>query len=366
MNKKNICILYGGKSGEHDVSVLSAASVASHLDKDKYNIVLIGINRKGKWFLQPDAAEMLAATGKLPVDSDPAQAVSVIPEEGFSVGGLKLEIDFVFPILHGTFGEDGTVQGLLELTGLPYAGSGVLGSSVGMDKEIIKKIWMDAGLPTVPFISLSSEKAQSHDFSLKNFSAEAEKRFGYPLFIKPIRAGSSVGISRADSYTELEAAAALAFRFDSKLMIEPAIDARELECSVIGNMSAEAFTPGEIAPTHDFYDYEAKYLDENGASLIIPADIPNPLIKKVRETAVAAYLAAGVEGMARVDFFLDRRDGRLLLNEINTIPGFTSISMFPKMCEAGGLPYADLLDRLIQLGESRLETRKALSFSLEN
>jgi D-alanine-D-alanine ligase len=279
--------------------------------------------------------------------------------------GKKLDIDFIFPILHGTFGEDGTIQGLLELADIPYAGSGVMGSSVGMDKEIIKKIWKAAGLDTVPFLSVNSEESGKTGNYLERALAEAEKMFGYPLFIKPARGGSSVGISRVENRADSLEAVKKAFRFDNRVLIEPAVDAREIECSVIGNLDAEAFVPGEIAPTHEFYDYEAKYIDENGALLIIPANISEEMIARVQKTAVEAYKAAGIEGMARVDFFIDRKSGRLLLNEVNTIPGFTSISMFAKMCEAGGLPYPELLDRLIVLGTQRLETRKGLVFSAE-
>ncbi|MBI9105748.1 MAG: D-alanine--D-alanine ligase [Spirochaetales bacterium] len=366
MTKKNICILYGGKSGEHEVSKMSAASVATHLDPEKYSILMIGIEKNGKWYLQPEALQELKAGGVLNIAVDESMLVSVIPGVGFSACGDKMEIDFVFPVLHGTFGEDGTIQGLLELSDLPYAGAGVMGSSVGMDKEIIKKIWLYEGLDTVPFASLNSEQADSKDFSFQTFALDIDSRFGYPVFIKPVRAGSSVGISKVNTADKLEIAVRKALRFDNRVMIEPAVDAREVECSVIGNMNPLSFAPGEVAPTHDFYDYEAKYIDENGAALIIPADLPPEMTDRVRKTAVKAYSAAGIEGMARVDFFIDRKSGKLLLNEVNTIPGFTSISMFSKMCEAGGLPYPLLLDRLIELGQQRFETKNSLHFSLED
>ena len=320
MTKKNICILYGGKSGEHEVSKLSAASVAAHLDPEKYSAIMIGISKNGRWYLQPDAAAGLAKTGKLEIREDETQLVSVAPASGFYAGGKMLDIDFVFPVLHGTFGEDGTVQGLLELADLPYAGAGVMGSSVGMDKEIIKKIWFHEELPTVPFYSVNSEQTEPDSFSWDGIADEVGRKFGYPVFVKPVRAGSSVGISRADSAEDLKPAVRLALKFDNRVMIEPAIDAREIECSVIGNLSAESFLPGEVAPTHDFYDYEAKYIDENGAALIIPAELSDELLSRIRSTAVKAYTAAGVEGMARVDFFIDRKTGELYLNEINTIP----------------------------------------------
>jgi len=364
MTKKNICILYGGKSGEHEVSKLSAASVAVHLDPETYNLLMIGIDKSGKWYLQPEIIERLNDGEQLEITASEAMKVSVIPAEGFSVQGKKLDIDFVFPVLHGTFGEDGTMQGLLELSDLPYAGAGVMGSSVGMDKEVIKKIWLSEGLATVPFASINSEQAYAADFSFKLFAEEIKNRFGYPVFVKPVRAGSSVGISKSDTEEELEEAVRKALRFDNRVMIEPAVDAREVECSVVGNLSVQSFIPGEVAPTHEFYDYEAKYIDENGAALIIPADLSPERIKEVQETAVKAYTTAGIEGMARVDFFIDRESDRLLLNEVNTIPGFTSISMFSKMCEAGGLPYPALLDRLIELGLQRFNTKNSLDYSL--
>lgn len=220
------------------------------------------------------------------------------------------------------------------------------------------------GLETVPFASINSEQTASDEFSFNEFSTGIEKRFGYPVFVKPVRAGSSVGISRVKTQAELKNAVTQALKYDNRVMIEPAVDAREIECSVIGNLDPASFQPGEVAPTHAFYDYEAKYIDENGAALIIPADLSSEMIENVRKTAVKAYSTAGVEGMARVDFFIDRQSGSLLLNEINTIPGFTNISMFSKMCEAGGLAYPQLLDRLITLGEERFKTRDSLRFSL--
>ncbi|HAK45709.1 MAG TPA: D-alanine--D-alanine ligase A [Spirochaeta sp.] len=364
MNKKNICVLYGGKSGEHEVSIRSASSVVKQLNKDKYNITLIGIDKTGKWYLQPEAEADLKKTGMLSLISAAGQKIVIIPAEGFYAGHTKIEIDFIFPILHGTNGEDGTVQGLLELMEIPYAGAGVSGSSIGMDKEIIKKIWVSEGLATVPFMSLSAEITNASGFSMNHFIGNVEKKFGYPVFVKPVRAGSSVGISRADNRKELEESLPKAFRFDSRVMIEPGIDAREIECSVIGNLTAEAYLPGEIAPTHTFYDYEAKYIDENGARLLIPAELDESTIEEVRRTAVKAYTSAGIEGMARVDFFIDRNTGKLLLNEVNTIPGFTNISMFSKMCEAAGLPYSEMLDKLVVLGEKRFNQKNKLDFSL--
>ncbi len=364
MNKKNICIIYGGKSGEHEISIRSASSVVKTLDENKYNKILIGIDKTGRWYLQPEAEEALHKTGILTLTTDEARKIVIIPSEGFFAGHKKLDIDFVMPVLHGTNGEDGTIQGLLELMDIPYSGAGVLGSSVGMDKEITKKIWASEGLETVPFKSLNIEVFSDDAFPLNDFLNGLEKEYGYPLFVKPVRAGSSVGISRAENPEELKAALPKAFQFDSRIMIEPAIDAREIECSVIGNLTAAAYQTGEIAPTHEFYDYEAKYIDENGARLIIPANLDTETSEKIREIAVKAYVSAGIEGMARVDFFIDRRNGKILLNEVNTIPGFTSISMFPKLCEAGGLEYSDMLDKLIELGEKRIKLNRKLDFNI--
>ena len=364
MSKKNICILYGGRSGEHEVSMTSAASIAGNLNTEKYILTMIWIDKSGRWYLQPEASGALKDNGTLTGTADQQNRVMLSPGEGLFSSGGKIETDFVFPVLHGSFGEDGTVQGLLELMDLPYAGSGVLGSSLGMDKALVKRVWAEAGLDTVPFIETNSEEMSLHSHSGDDLMKRAEKEFGFPLFIKPVRAGSSVGISRVDSPSEFRRAVELAFRFDSRIMIEPAVDAREIECSVTGNLDAEAFPPGEIIPSHDFYDYEAKYIDENGAALSIPADISTETAERVREAAVKAYLSAGIEGMARVDFFIDRSSGKLLLNEINTIPGFTKISMFPKLCGNGGLPYGELLDRLIELGFRRFEEKKRISFSL--
>ena len=262
MNKKNICILYGGQSGEHEVSIRSASSVVEKLEKEKYELTLIGIDKTGRWYLQTDAVDSLARTGLLSLKSIEGNRVSVVPADGLYACGSKLDADFIFPVLHGTFGEDGTVQGLIELVQLPYAGAGVMGSSVGMDKEIIKKIWISEGIDTVPFRSVNSEQIEAADFSIEDFVSKTSKEFGYPVFVKPVRAGSSVGISMAGNDTEFIEAVSKALRFDNRVMIEPAVDAREIECSVIGNMTAEAFLPGEIAPTHEFYDYEAKYIDE--------------------------------------------------------------------------------------------------------
>jgi D-alanine-D-alanine ligase len=362
MKKRKIAILFGGKSGEHEVSLISGASVFTHIDTNLFDPLLIGIDYDGRWHLQepplldPEQKRLILRSENTPI-------VSVRPGEGLWAGEKLLDIDAVFPVLHGTFGEDGTIQGLLETAHVPYVGAGVLGSSLGMDKGVVKKIWFHEGLPAVPFVEFSR-----HEFLMESgpnlIARRVENRFSYPVFVKPARSGSSVGVSRVDHREELSEALAAAFRFDTKALIEPRIRGREVECSVIGNETAEAFAVGEIIPRHCFYDYEAKYIDPQGADLKVPADIGEELTEKVRNIARKAYRAAEAEGFARIDFFI-REDGEVLLNEINTIPGFTHISMFPKLCAEMGLEYADLITHLIELGLKRFSIRNALHYRRE-
>jgi D-alanine-D-alanine ligase len=359
--KKRVAILFGGKSGEHEVSIVSALSIFNALDKEKYEATLVGIDKTGRWLL-PDQTRLLAQKSNprliklndiketvslLPFESDK----NLVPVEAASGGkGAAKSFDVVLPILHGTYGEDGTVQGLLELANLPYVGSGVLGSAVGMDKDLAKRVMRDAGIPVVPFMTV-----RRHDFKTNSqkFIDEAQRKFGYPYFVKPANMGSSVGVNKVKSESEARIKFEDAFAYDTKVLVEQGIDARELECSVLGNSDPQASIVGEIIPHHEFYDYEAKYIDENGADLKIPADLPKATAERVRQLAVDAFRALECAGMARVDFFLDRRDGKVYLNEINTIPGFTPISMYPKLWEATGIPYSKLLDRLIELALER-------------
>lgn len=362
MDTLHIGLVYGGRSGEHEVSLRSAASVYKHLDPSKYVVVPIGITKKGEWYCQEksgwDGLEVL------PLVENTDMAVSMVPGKGFFRGGNKLKLDVVFPVLHGTFGEDGTFQGLMEMMDIPYIGANVIGSAVGMDKERTKQIWEHAGLPVVPFTSLLYGDYKDEGFNFTAFVDEIIDHYGFPLFIKPCEAGSSVGIKRVTEKSALKDAIEYAFRFDTKILIEPGIDAREIECSVLGNEKPETFVPGEIAATHEFYDYEAKYTDPDGAKLLIPAPLEKEQYDLVRELAVKAYKALGIEGLSRVDFFLDRKSGKIMLNEINTMPGFTSVSMYSMMCEAGGLKYNALIDRLVAFALKRSETRKRLQFSL--
>lgn len=363
----NVCIIYGGKSGEHQVSKVSALSVFKNLDKTKHNAVLIGITKKGEWYLQPQDEKLISQNGNyLTIREIPENRVNIIPggrENAFRIQEKALSTDVIFPVLHGTYGEDGTIQGLFEMAQIPYIGGGVLSSSIAMDKEKTKIIWENAGLPVVPYIAVKDYQWENPEEQQK-IIARAEYSLRYPVFVKPACAGSSVGAGRAENRQELLLKASEAFQWDSKILLETSINAREIECSVTGNKVFTAYTPGEIAPTHDFYDYEAKYLDPKGAALKIPADIDDSMMYRIRETAVKAYEALDMTGLSRVDFFIDKNDGRLYLNEINTLPGFTSISMFPKMCEASGLPYALLLEELIKLAIDRFENKKQLK--LEN
>lgn len=366
-----IAILFGGKSGEHEVSLVSASSIVRAIPESRHSIVPIGIAKDGAWYLQgDDMIEKIRSdvNAHLSIARDETKRVSVIPGGGLagalSVGGTPLAVDVAFPVLHGTFGEDGTIQGLFEMADLPYVGGGVLASSVSMDKEKTKIVWQAAGLPVVPFVAVKRGDWDNAERKAAAMS-KAERELSWPMFVKPACAGSSVGAAKASDRAELETRAAEAFAWDDKILIEPFIPAREIECSVTGNDEPVAYTPGEIIPTHEFYDYEAKYTDPDGAALRIPADIDEAQTRKVRQMAVDAYRSLDLSGLSRVDFFIDKRNGALYLNEINTIPGFTSISMFPKMCGASGLPYAELVMRLVDLALERHDARKALRTSRE-
>ncbi len=354
-------ILYGGRSGEHEVSLQSATSVVRNVDATRFALKLIGITRDGRWFLQPDSVIAAARNGN-PIErvlEGARQGVQCRPGGGLVVGSKTVALDCVFPVLHGSFGEDGTVQGLLELADLPYVGAGVLSSALAMDKEIMKRTWQAHGLPVVPFCRVTA--AEYRTAGAEVLESQLHDAIGEgPYFVKPACAGSSVGITKISRAEELDGALQAAFRYDIKALVEPAIPAREIEVAVLGNQEPHAFTPGEVVPTHAFYDYEAKYIDPNGAHLVIPAEFPNETLTKSRELAVGAFRAADVCGFARVDIFFDKANEELLLNELNTIPGFTRISMFPRMCQHDGLEYPQLLSRLIDLALERYAERQAL------
>ncbi|HRK01682.1 MAG TPA: D-alanine--D-alanine ligase [Oligoflexia bacterium] len=373
--KLRVGILFGGKSGEHEVSVTSALSIFQALDKEKYEVTLVGIDKTGRWLL-PEQAHVLAhqknprllklnevreTVGFLPF---PAEK-NLVPFEGGKLNaGSASQFDVVFPVLHGTNGEDGTMQGLLELANVAYVGSGVLGSSVGMDKDVSKRLFRDAGIPVVPYLMLHRhEYRASQEMAIE----EAQRKFGYPYFVKPANLGSSVGVGKVKNKTDAIAKIEDAFQYDTKILIEQAIDARELECAVLGNHQPEASVVGEIIPLHEFYSYEAKYIDAQGADLRIPAEnLSREIEERVRTLAVQGFKALECSGLARVDFFLDRKTGKIFLNEINTIPGFTSISMYPKLWEATGMPYSKLLDRLIHLALERFEEKRGLKTTYES
>ena len=351
---KTIAILYGGKSGEHEVSLRSGGSVYSHLDRTLFNPVLIAVDHDGIWYLQQNP-DFENDKRTLTFERKEKFIVSVIPGLGLYCNNEKLEVDIVFPVLHGTFGEDGTLQGLLELTGLPYAGSSVLGSAIGMDKAVAKHIWIQSDLPVVPFIT--ARNITPIEESIK----EALKIFKLPLFVKPANAGSSVGVTKVNSKEELRNGIILGFRYDTKLLIEPAVEGREIECSVIGNSEPVSFLPGEVI-SGDFYDYDSKYIHPETVKLKTPAEIRGKQADKIRKIAEKAFVAIGAEGYARVDFFIEAGSGKILINEINTIPGFTEISMFAKLCDVSGLPYKDMLTKIIKLAEERHTRRKKLIY----
>ena len=374
----NICVIYGGKSGEHEISLISASSIVRGIEKDN-KVILIGITKSGKWYLQEaDEYKRICKDEKavLSIKEDEKNAVSIIPGAGvksFSVAGKALEIDVVFPVLHGTYGEDGTIQGLLDMADLPYVGCTTLASAITMDKEKTKMLWQSVGLPVVPYVCL--KRYVINDSVLYDaFIEAAEKELGdYPLFVKPCCAGSSNGASKAKNRKELSFAIMEAFQWDDKVLIEKSINAREIECSVTGNSvtfpadseieDVVAYIPGEIIPSHTFYDFDAKYNDPDGAALQIPANLTENDLEKIRKTACAAYKVLDATGLSRVDFFIDRDTKQVYLNEINTMPGFTTISMFPKMCEAAGLEFKELIKLLLNEAIERYNSKKSLCTS---
>lgn len=348
--KINVLIIFGGQSGEHEVSVISANSVSNALNADKYDVQTIGITKDGKWYWGADPQEWMEA--KTDITKGIKQvAVALDPQEPCfqAIDGSELpnegKCDIIFPVMHGPKGEDGTIQGLFEMAGFPYVGSGVLGSSLGMDKDRMKAVFKEAGLPIVPHVTLL--RSQINDAPEETVNRIAGE-IGFPCFVKPANLGSSVGISKAEDHRQLLEALVFAAKFDRKLVVEKGVKAREIELSVLGNENAKASIPGEIRPTKDFYDYEAKYLD-NSSELIIPAKLDDTIIKQLQKYAVMAFDAVGASGLSRVDFFVTE-DDQIVINEINTLPGFTQISMYPKLWEASGLNYSKLLDELIQLG----------------
>jgi len=399
MKKLRVGILFGGRSGEHEVSLLSAASVFNAIDKNKFEVVPIGITKRGHWVTAVDAERLLK--GQFPHHEDrhlragdpettsaaavlaTGEAVVVPPEpqqQGGSLAAFQtdpashaltrratdraIDVDIIFPVLHGTFGEDGTIQGLLELADMPYVGAGVLGSAAGMDKDIMKSLFRAAGLPIVKHVTVLRGDWETEPKTVQKL---VESKLKYPVFVKPANLGSSVGISKAHDRKELGPAIEEAAKFDRKIVIEQGVGgkkqkAREIECSVLGNDKPEASVPGEIIPSKEFYDYHAKYLDE-GSQLVIPAKLTRAETRRVQQIAIGAFKAVDCAGLARVDFLLDAKTRKIYLNEINTMPGFTAISMYPKLWAASGLSYPDLIGRLIELGMERYQEKKKNQYS---
>jgi D-alanine-D-alanine ligase len=388
MDKRiRVGILFGGRSGEHEISLLSAASVFEAIDKTKYEVVPIGITKEGKWLTAMHAHNLLRgkhSSGKHLRAGDPEatssaavlasgdaiivppipSADSMVPFQTQSRHPESINVDVIFPVLHGTFGEDGTIQGLLELADIPYVGAGVLGSAAGMDKDVMKRLFAAAGLPIVKHVTILRSQWER---DTKATRREIEKKLKYPLFVKPANLGSSVGISKAHDRKELTPAIEEAARYDRKIVIEEGVGgkkrkARELECSVLGNDEPIASVAGEVVPMKEFYDYAAKYLDE-GSELIIPAKLSKAAMKKLQELAVGAFKAVDCSGLARVDFLMDPKSGKIFVNEINTMPGFTAISMYPKLWAASGLDYRELIDQLIELALARHTEKKRNQYS---
>jgi D-alanine-D-alanine ligase len=356
-------ILFGGRSGEHEVSLASATSVIRALDPEKYEAIPIGITKDGRWLVGGGALKLLPdvlRSGErviLPPDPSAAALVPLTP----GPGQPSVRVDVVFPVLHGTFGEDGTVQGLLELAGLPYVGAGVLGSAVGMDKDVQKRLFREGKLPIVDFLAFPRSQWEHHREKLLR---AITKQFRFPVFVKPATLGSSVGMTKVKTMKALPAALDTAAEFAMKILVERAVNGREIEVAVLGNDEPRASVPGEIAPHRDFYDYTAKYLEE-GTRLIIPAKLSKKQVAQFQDYAVRAYQAIDCAGMARADFFLERGTAKIYVNELNTIPGFTAISMYPKMWEASGIPYTELIDRLIQLALALHREKARTKYSIE-
>ena len=359
--KIRVGIIFGGRSGEHEVSLMSAQSIMKAIDKNKYEVTLIGITKEGQWIGGEDPMQALTsgagAASERALLGDPRHRVlmSVTRQaDGQAVSMSNVtELDVLFPVLHGTYGEDGTVQGLLELADIAYVGAGVVGSAVGMDKGVFKRVMQAIGVPVLAFVIVNRDDIE-HDRAAVVAAVESE--LTYPVFVKPANLGSSVGISRATDLAELHSALEEAARWDRRIIVEQGINGREIEVSVLGNEDPRASIAGEIVPRRDFYDYKAKYVTDD-SELLIPAPITPEQLEQVQAIARKAYKAIDCAGMARVDFLLDRESGELWLNELNTIPGFTQISMYPKLWEASGLSYPDLIDRLIELALERKADR---------
>ncbi len=370
--KIRVGLVFGGRSGEHEVSLASAKSVMENLDPEKYEVVPIGITKAGTWLLGTSPDKLIAAgqevadeQRRMPGDASTQELTSVtftgdptvghlIPLQGNEQLGDRAAIDVIFPVLHGTYGEDGTLQGLLEMANVPYVGCGVLGAALGMDKEKMKMIFATAGLPNVNYLVFRRNRWERDPLAILD---AIEQQIGYPNFVKPVNLGSSVGVNKAHNREELSSALRVAAEYDHKIIVEQGINCRECECAVLGNDEPIASVVGEVVASNEFYDYSAKYIN-NKSQVIIPADISQSTAQEIRRHAVEAFLALDLSGLARVDFFIERETGKVYINEVNTLPGFTQISMYPKLWKASGLPYAELLDRLIALALERHADRQ--------
>lgn len=361
--KMRVGIIFGGKSAEHEISLQSAKNIIEAMDTEAYEPLLIGVHQKGTWFLMERSVFLspngYSSDGSL--NTDTGERIALIPEGGGRIFNLDthtsdMSIDVAFPILHGPFGEDGTMQGLLKLANIPFVGASVLGSAVGMDKDVMKRLLRDAEIPIGKFLTCKEKDIPTYE--------EVVRNLGLPFFVKPANMGSSVGVSKISEEKDFDKAIREAFKYDRKILIEENIKGREIECSVLGNDEPIASVPGEVISNHDFYSYEAKYIDEHGAALEIPAKLSDEIVKKVQALAVKTFKALSCEGLGRVDFFL-KENGDVLVNEINTLPGFTSVSMYPKLWEASGISYGALIDRLIQLAVERFEKERMLKTSYE-
>ncbi len=369
IKKIRIGIIFGGRSGEHEVSFCSASSIIKAIDKDKYTVVPIGITKEGRW-ISPQDSKLALQSGKIEgkstvilLNSPSGNALIRIDNNQRLDKSPALEkLDIIFPVLHGPFGEDGTVQGLLELANIPYVGAGVAASAISMDKDLMKTIFRQRGLPILKWMTIRRKEWQKDKEKILSL---IQNDFEYPLFVKPTNLGSSVGITKVHEKEELEKAIDLASSYDRKILIEEGLEeVREIECGVLGNDELRASVAGEVRPAGEFYDYDSKYLDE-GTQLIIPADLPNGVSQEVQEIALRAFKAVDAAGMARVDFFVSKKENKIYLSEINTIPGFTSVSMYPRLWEASGISYPDLIDRLIQLALERHQDKNQNKISYD-
>lgn len=358
MKRIKVGIIFGGKSAEHEISLQSAKNIIAALDPNKYEPVLIGIDKQGQWFLGSSSKVLMNNPGQLLDPKKAGKNIALTAQSQGAITHLKilrnLTVDVIFPVLHGPMGEDGTIQGLLKLANVAFVGAGVLGSAIGMDKDVMKRLWRDAKIPTAQFLVIRDHVTPAY--------SDVVKKISTPFFVKPANLGSSIGVSKVTNEVDFQKAVDQAFRYDRKVLLEEYIQGRELECAVLGNENPIASVPGEVISQHEFYSYEAKYIDENGAVLKIPARINDQARKAIQAMAVKAFQVLECEGMARVDFFL-RSNNEILVNEINTIPGFTSISMYPKLWEASGISYRELIDRLIQLAQERFAREQRLKSS---